>query len=126
MNINRMKTYLRADRVAELIQRKIADILIKKTNDPHLQSVTITTVKMTADLKLAKIYFIAPEKKKKENVIKAFNKASGFIKQNLAKNLQTRYMPELRFYYDETLNYGRHIEKILKNLTYETNKNNDI
>jgi len=121
-----MKTYLRADRLSELIQRKIAEILIKQISDPRLCFSTVTAVKMTADLKIAKVYFVTPENLKKDDAIKAFKKASGFIKQNLAKHLETRYMPELRFYYDETFEYGRHIEKILKNLTSETDKNNDI
>ncbi|MBW1650157.1 MAG: 30S ribosome-binding factor RbfA [Deltaproteobacteria bacterium] len=120
-----MKTHLRANRVAELIQRKIAGILIKKISDPRLCSATITAVKMTADLKIAKIYFTTSENFKKKEILKAFNKASGFIKRNLAKHIETRYMPELRFYYDETFEYSRHIEKILKNLTPETYKNDD-
>ncbi len=121
-----MKTYSRADRLAELIQRKVAEILIRETSDPRLCFLTITAVKMTADLKLAKIYFVTPANLKKQDAIKAFKKASGFIKQNLAKHLETRYMPELRFYYDETFEYGGHIEKILKNITSKTDKNNDI
>ncbi|MBW1616219.1 MAG: 30S ribosome-binding factor RbfA [Deltaproteobacteria bacterium] len=120
-----MKTYSRADRLSELIQRKIAEILIRQISDQRLCFLTITAVKMTTDLKIAKIYFVTPANVKKNDAIKAFKKASGFIKHNLAKHLETRYMPELRFYYDETFEYSGHIEKILKDIKSETDKNND-
>jgi len=112
-----MKPFNRADRVAALIQEAVSILLKKSIKDPRLKSASITGVKMSADLKHAKIYFVVSDRVAiKEEAIAGFQKAKGYIKYNLAQQLNLRYMPDLNFFYDNSINQGFHIDSILKKL----------
>ncbi|MFO7555156.1 MAG: 30S ribosome-binding factor RbfA [Desulfobacterales bacterium] len=109
-----MKPLARSDRVGCQIQKVLSDLLLKRVKDPRLKTVTITGVKMARDLKLARIYFITSGgKKNMEAAVEGFKSAFGYVKRKLAAQLGLRYMPELRFFYDESFEYGEHIDKIL-------------
>ncbi len=110
-----MKSYARSDRVSGEIQRIISDILRKDISDPRLNRVAISGVKMSKDLRNARIYFaLSDGKYTRKDAAEAFNSALGFIKRTLAGQLGLRYMPDLRFYYDESFDYGAHIDQVLK------------
>jgi ribosome-binding factor A len=112
-----MKPFKRADRVSGLIQRSLSDILRKDIKDPRLELATITSVKMSSDLKLAKIYFsISGGKERVEGAARGFESALGYIKRTLASELGLRYMPEIKFFYDESFDYGAHIDEVLKSV----------
>ena len=120
-----MTPFSRADRVSGLIQEVLSDLLQKDIHDPRLQMVTITNVKMSRDLKLARIYFsIHGGSSKAEAAAKGFESARGFIKRSLARRLSLRYMPDLKFFYDESFDYGTHIEELLKRITTENGQDN--
>ena len=120
-----MIPYSRADRVSGLIQEVLSNLLKKDIHDPRLKMVTITNVKMSRDLKLARIYFsIYGDSSKVEAAAKGFESARGFIKLSLARRLGLRYMPDLKFFYDESFEYGTHIDELLKRLTTENGKDN--
>ena len=111
--------FKRADRVAELIRAEMADIIIKEVKDPRLHSVTITSVKITDDLRNAKIYLdeCSPE-------IKAgLTKAAGFIRRELGKRVQLRCVPELTFVHDQSFGYGNRIENLLAQIAKQEEKN---
>jgi ribosome-binding factor A len=119
-----MTSFSRADRVSGLIQEVLSDILKKEIADPRLAMATITGVRMSADLRIASIYFAISGGKDKVNAAtNAFDRAGGFIKKKLARHLELRYMPELRFFHDESFDYGANIEKLLKSVTAENGKN---
>jgi ribosome-binding factor A len=110
-----MKPYARSDRVGGLVKETMAELLQKQISDPRLTGVTITGVKMSRDLRIAKIYFATPEgedagKRAKEG----FERARGFVKRELAQRLGLRYMPDLKFFYDTSIDYSARIEKLLK------------
>jgi len=110
-------SYSRADRVSGLIQQALSEILLKGVKDPRLELATITHVKMTKDLRIARIYFSAPGGPEKiEAARTGFNSALGFVKASLGRRLGLRYMPELEFYYDESFDYGAHIENLLESI----------
>jgi len=112
-----MTSFSRADRVSALIQETLSKILNTSIHDPRLHMTTITQVKMSADLKLARIYFaIYGDDKKSEDAAKGFESARGFIKRILAPKLGLRYMPELIFFYDDSFDYGSHIEQLLEKI----------
>ena len=116
-----MKPYARADRVSGLIQAALSDLLNKSIKDPRLDAVSITRVKMTADLKYARIYFVTSgSAASRDDAAAGFRKAHGFIKYALAQEIELRYMPELQFLYDDSIDYGLHIETLLKQLKNET------
>ena len=116
-----MKPFSRADRVSGQIQRALSDLLHKRISDPRLENTTISEVQMSADLKLAKIYYTLPDMgNSRKDALAGFNSASGFIKRTLARQLGLRYMPEFKFYYDDSFDYGAKIDNLLNAL-----KNND-
>ncbi len=112
-----MKPYTRAERVSVQIQSALFDILLKSIKDPRLELVTITGVKMTRDLKLARVFFTSSASP--EDAAAGFKKAHGFIKKALAQELDLRYMPELQFLYDESIDYATHMDTVLRQLKKE-------
>jgi ribosome-binding factor A len=109
-----MKAFTRSDRVASLIQRNLSEILQRGIKDPRLEMTIITGVKMSQDLKNARIYFsTSGDMKSKEEAAEGFQSALGYIRRTLASQLELRYMPTLSFHYDESFDYGSHIDKIL-------------
>jgi ribosome-binding factor A len=100
-----------------LIQETLSDLLNKRIHDPRLQRATITKIKMSADLKLARIYFaIYGDDQKSEDAARGFESARGFIKRILAPRLGLRYMPDLKFFYDDSFDYGSHIDQLLEKI----------
>jgi ribosome-binding factor A len=113
-----MMPFSRADRVAGLIQKILSNIIRKDIHDPRLKMTTITGVKMSRDLKFANIYFIsAGGRQNSRAAAEGFTSAGGFIRRSLAGELNLRYMPELRFFYDESFDYGSRIDELLKSIT---------
>jgi len=115
-----MKPFSRAERVSVKIQAHISELLLKKVSDPRLELVTITGVKLTDDLRHAQVFFCTSGgKKSKHEALAGFKSASGFLKKTLAAKLGLQYMPALSFLYDESLDYGSHINEVLKSLTID-------
>lgn len=123
-----MKPFKRADRVAVEIQKVLSDLLRKDIKDPRLTIVTITGVKVTQDLRLAYIYFTVSgtsgQNRQPKEAEEGFKRALGFIKRTLASELGLRYMPDLRFFYDESIEYGSKIDSILKTIEAENEECN--
>ena len=107
--------FKRADRVADLIKQELSNILRREVGDPRIANITVTDVKLTDDLRSARIYFVELGKDSlSADVEKGLSKAKGFLKRELGKRLQLRYIPELAFFYDPSFEYGARIEKLLK------------
>jgi ribosome-binding factor A len=110
-----MKPFARSDRVAGLIRQILAELLLKHIKDPRVAQSTITSVKVNKDLRLAKVYFACTGGKQDQTAaLQGFNRAKGFVKRELAHRLELRYMPEIKFYYDDSIEYGARIEALLK------------
>ena len=119
-----MISFSRADRVGGLIQKVLSNILKKNISDPRLKTATITDVKVSRDLKQARIYFTASGGvQKKGDAIKGFSSAHGFIKRTLAHELDLKYMPDIKFFYDESLEYGTHIDELIESIKSENGSN---
>ena len=91
-----MKPYGRAERLGSLIQEIVAEILEFEVKDRRLRRVSIVRVEVAQDLSKAKVFFDAGEDFHEAE--EAFEKARGFIRSRLAKQLEIRYVPELFFY----------------------------
>ena len=111
---------LQGERVASDMQRELGNILLLEAKDEDFKPVTITDCDVTNDLSFAKIYFTTTDDRKK--VEKDLNNAAGFFRSLLAERLQIRHTPELRFIFDESIEYGRKIEKIIEKLHEEDSK----
>jgi ribosome-binding factor A len=107
--------FKRADRVADLIKQEISDILRRDVGDPRIANITVTDVRLTDDLRSARIYVVELGKDTlSPDVERGLAKAKGFLKRELGKRLQLRYIPELAFFYDPSFEYGSKIEKLLQ------------
>jgi len=116
--------FKRADRVAELITAEMSDIIFKQVKDPRLQAVTITAVKVSDDLRNAKVYFVEMGKDECSAAISAgLTKATGFIRRELGKRLQLRFVPEIMFVHDRSFGYGNRIEKLLADIAVKEDEN---
>lgn len=110
-----MKYFSRSDRVSGQIQKNLSELLKKNIKDPRLEMVTITSVKMSQDLRIARVYFISSRDKiSRKEAAQGFKSALGYIKRVLAAKLGLRYMPDLKFFYDESFDYGSHIDNVFK------------
>ncbi|MBW2442279.1 MAG: 30S ribosome-binding factor RbfA [Deltaproteobacteria bacterium] len=119
-----MTSFSRAERVSGLIQETLSDLLNKRIHDPRLHMATITRVKMSADLKSARIYYaIYGDDKRSQDAAKGFESARGFIKRILAPQLGLRYMPDLKFFYDDSFDYGSHIDQLLEKIKSDDGQN---
>lgn len=108
-------------RVAELIQKEIAQYLIHGKKDPRIGFVTVTGVKVTGDLKTAKIYFtVYGTDKQKEESTEALNESTKEIRKHLADELNMRYTPELEFFFDDKLEENLRLEKIFADIETES------
>ena len=119
-----MKPYARSDRVAGQIQKVISEALHKRIKDPRLKHATITGVKLSRDLRLARVYFVTSgDKTHIDETIQGFKSAGGFVKRTIARQLGLRYMPELIYHYDDTLEHSTRIERLFKQIDAEHGQN---
>lgn len=106
---------LKGERVASDIQKELGAILLTEAKDKDFKNVTITDCQVTNDLSFAKIYFTTTDNNRKR-VVNDLNNAQGFFRTLLAERLQIRHTPELRFIFDESIEYGQKIEKIIEEI----------
>ena len=110
---------IKIERINHMIMEEVSKILMLEVKDERFKFVTITDCDTSNDLSYAKIYVTVLEEEKKEETLKALNKASSFIRGELAKRIDIRNIPELKFYYDESISYGEKIDKIIDELNEE-------
>ncbi len=111
---------VKTERIANLLVREISDILQNEIYDEDIRFVTITFCKVDTDLSLAQVYCTVLNSAKKDKCINDLNAAKGFIKTELAKRkLEIRKIPDLRFIYDDSIEYGSNIEKIINKINDE-------
>lgn len=108
---------LRATRVAEQMKKELSEILGRKLKDPRIGFVTVTDVSLTGDLQIAKVYIsVLGDEQQKEDTMKALAKAKGFIRSEIGSRIRLRKTPEIHFEFDESIDYGNRIEKLIHEL----------
>ena len=109
--------FKRADRVGDQIRAEVSDILLKKIRDPRVGFASLTRVELSDDLKHAKVFVsVFGDAEAKKETIKGLRSASHFIKGELGKRLKLRYIPDLFFILDESIEKGAHILDLLRKL----------
>ena len=111
----------RLNRIDEEMKKELANIL-REIKDPRVQAmVSVTDVDVTNDLKYAKIYLsiFGTNKTEEAETLEALNKAKGFIRHQLSRTLNLRNTPELRLIEDTTIDYGMHIDSLLREVLPE-------
>ena len=116
--------FKRFHRVGESILKEISEILGRGLKDPRVGFVTLTSVDVTADLSIAKVYYtvIGDDKSRKETAT-GLEKATPYIRRQLAQRMRMRHTPELIFKYDQSVEYGNHIDSLLKDIEDARNDN---
>jgi ribosome-binding factor A len=110
-------SFNRATRVAELLREVISEIVTTQLKDPAIGRVTITRVKLSSDLKNARIYFsMLGDVQQRQNTIEGLKRAASFIRAEMAHKVNLRFVPSLQFTYDDTLDYVDNIENLLKKI----------
>lgn len=108
----------RIGRLSEEIKKEVSQMIFEEIKDPRISSMTsITDIEVSKDLRYAKIYIsVYGNDDEKKNTIEGLKSATGFIRHELGKRIKLRYTPELIFELDNSIEYGAHISKILKDL----------
>jgi ribosome-binding factor A len=111
------KDFPRSRRVADEIQRELAEIIRLELKDPRIGLITITGVEVTNDLEHAKIFVTSlttqPAETGHEEVLRALRRAAGFLRSQLAHRMKLRMVPQLTFAYDESVERGMHLSQLI-------------
>lgn len=110
---------IKLERLGNIFVEAISKVIHEEVKDDDIKFVTITAVDISSDLSYAKVYFTNLIDNERETVTKALNRASGFIRGKLFDMVEIRKMPELTFVYDESIEYGNKIEKIIDSINKE-------
>ena len=101
------------ERISSDISRIISDILASVARDSLLKTITITGCNVTNDLSFCKVYFTSLTNLDKKTLERELNEASPYIRGELSKRIDIRHTPELKFIYDESIEYGKKIDDII-------------
>lgn len=109
--------FQRTTRLNEVIKEEISNILQKKLKDPRIGFVTVTAVEVSPDLRHANIFVsILGNKKEKEATYKSLTGAKGFIRSELGKKIRIKFLPEISFSIDESIEEGIRISKLIEKI----------
>ena len=107
--------FQRSDRVADWLREVLAELLLREIRDPRVRTVNVTEVKLTKDLRHAKIFFnVFGDSVGKGEALTGLKSAAGFIRSKVAKQLKLRFVPSIEFVYDETEEEAQRIESLLR------------
>ncbi len=108
------KAFLRTGRVAEQIQRELADLIQMEVKDPRVGLVTLTGVEVTQDYAHAKVYFTTMKSADQAPKAQAgLEHAAGFLRSQLAHRMKLRIMPQLHFIYDISVEHGVRLSQLI-------------
>jgi len=117
----------RTQRIADQIQRILGQMLLQEMGDERMRLVTITSVSVARDLSFAKIFVgvISEDQKEVKTVVDALNQAAKMLRFRLAKEIDLRVMPELKFVYDESAAHGFKISSLIDAAMNKTDNDKD-
>ncbi len=105
----------RLNRIDEEMKKEISHIITYDLKDPNITGlISVTKVKVSGDLKYAKVYVSMINAKDNKQVLATLKKSSGFVRTELAKRMNLRLTPEIIFIFDDSIEYGAKIDTILK------------
>lgn len=107
----------RFNRIDEELKKEISNIISFKLKNPNITGmISVTKVKVTTDLKLAKVYISILNSKNIKNTLAGLKKSAGFVRTEIAKTINLRTTPEIVFVLDDSIEYGAKIDSILKDI----------
>ncbi|HJB28646.1 MAG TPA: 30S ribosome-binding factor RbfA [Candidatus Blautia faecavium] len=113
------KNSIKNTRVNAEVQRELSSIIRNEIKDPRIHPMTsVMNVEVAPDLKTCKAYIsVLGDEAAKESTIKGLSNAEGYIRRELARNLNLRNTPEIRFILDESIEYGVNMSKLIDDVT---------
>ncbi|MEF9426856.1 MAG: 30S ribosome-binding factor RbfA [Candidatus Mariimomonas ferrooxydans] len=120
-----MHPYKRSVRVKDLIREEVADIIMHKLKDPRLGFITVTEAWTSDDLRHARVYVSVLEETKKDESLRILISSARFIRSELSKRLKMKFIPELSFKLDKSIEYGKKIDRILNEIKSSGNPSED-
>lgn len=104
----------RPEKIAEQIHREVSQLLMFNIKDPRVASVTLTAVKVSKDIGVARVYYtVSDEANDRVDAEQGLKRAVSYIRRELGRVMRLRSVPELLFQYDESVGYGRKIDALL-------------
>lgn len=117
---------IRQQRTADRIQEILSELLLRDMRDPRLQGLTITGVRIDRELQYADIYINAlGDDSREDEIMEALQRATGFMRRELAQQMSLRTVPILHFHWDPTLARAERISEILDSLDIPTGTEED-
>ena len=114
----------RHERLEQDVKIALSDIIMNEVKEPSVTGlISVTDVKITPDQKYAKVYVSIFGKQNKNKVVDALKKATGFIKRELGRRVRMRNMPDITFELDNSIEYGEHMDKVIKEVMEKDNMN---
>jgi ribosome-binding factor A len=108
------KDFPRTRRVADQIQRELADVVRLELKDPRVGMITLTDVEVTPDYAHAKVYFtLLGGAERADEAAAGLRRASGFLRTQLAHRIKLRTVPELHFVYDTSIERGARLSRLI-------------
>ena len=108
---------IKLKRIASQISQELSDICANEANDSLLKSITITGVVVSNDLSLAKVYFTSTLDKDIKSIEKDLNDdTAGYLRTKIANRIEIRHTPKIRFVFDNSVEYGNNIEKLINEI----------
>lgn len=106
----------RPESVGRFIQENLSEVIQRRLKDPHVGYLTVTGVRVTKDLRTARVFISVLDAAEKDATLDALKRATSFLRRELSSRLRMRHTPELVFSYDDTMERGARIDRILEDL----------
>ena len=103
----------RPQKLGDLIQRELSQLLQRELRDPRVGMITLTGVDVSPDFSHAKVFFTCLNREHLQDATEGLRRAAGFLRSQLAKRIQMYTTPELRFLYDESVERGDHLSRLI-------------
>ena len=115
-----MSNNLRIEKLQELIKQEMSKSILQEIKDPRIGFVTVTDVKLSKDLSVAKIFVsIMGSDEQIKDTLEGLKSALGFLRHEIAKKVRMKYTPKIYFALDTSQNYSEHIQKLLLEISNE-------
>jgi ribosome-binding factor A len=112
--LKRQKSIGRPQKLGDLIQRELSELLQRELRDPRVGMITITGVDVSPDFSHAKVFFTLLQKENLEDASQGLKRSVGFLRSQLAKRIKLYTTPELRFEYDESVERGDRLSRLIE------------
>jgi ribosome-binding factor A len=106
----------RVSRVSSLLRDVLGELIARELRDPRVQGLTVTDVEVSSDLGEARVFVTGVPEPRRRDAVRGLDAASGFLRREIGRRVQMRTLPQLRFSFDESMDYGARIDAALREI----------